>query len=352
MISFYPGPSQVHKKIPEYVQDAYSKGIMSINHRSPESMDLVKSTVELLKERLEVPEGYKVFFVSSATECWEIIAQSFDGISYHFYNGSFGEKWFNTTKKIKPQSIGYQFDLNKELTLGELDLSMEKGLICLTQNETSNGTKISNKRIAKIRNKYEDHLIAIDATSSMAGDYLKFELGDIWYASVQKCFGLPAGMAIMICSPKAIERATTLGENDHYNSLLSIIKNMDSYQTTHTPNVLSIYLLNRVLNDGKAISKVSNQLERRIKSLSEIIGPKKEAQLLISNDKIRSTTVAVIKTTPEITGLLKEKARKNDMILGNGYGPWKSNSIRIANFPAIGNKKFDKLSQFLDRNLK
>ncbi len=352
MTSFYPGPSQVYKNIPEYVQDAYDEGILSINHRSPASIQLVENTTSLLKKRLEVPREYKVFFVSSATECWQIIAQAYDGISYHFYNGSFGEKWFNATKKIKPQSIGYKFDLNKELKLGELDLSMERGLICLTQNETSNGTKVSNKRIGKIRKKYPEHLLAIDATSSMAGDYLKFDLADIWYASVQKCFGLPAGMAVMICSPNAVISALSANENNHYNSLTAIIHQMSKHQTTHTPNILNIYLLNRTLKDRKPISKINNQLEKRLELLTNTVQSKTDSTLLISNEKIRSTTVSVIKSTPEEVQRLKEKALSLEMTLGNGYGPWKTNSIRIANFPAISNKRFNKLLDFLDKNLK
>ena len=77
-----------------------------------------------------------------------------------------------------------------------------------------------------------------------------------------------------------------------------------------------------------------------------------DSTLLISNEKIRSTTVSVIKSTPEEVQRLKEKALSLEMTLGNGYGPWKTNSIRIANFPAFSNKRFNKLLDFLDKDLK
>lgn len=351
MISFYPGPSKVYDKIPEFLSDAYTEGVMSINHRSKECMSMVEQTIKLFKEKLEVPKDYEIYFISSATECWEILAESFDGISYHFYNGSFGEKWFNATKKLKPQTIGYQFDFNKELKLGELDLSMEKGIICLTHNETSIGARVTNKRIGKIRKKYPDHLIAIDATSSMAGDYLKFEVGDIWYASVQKCFGLPAGLAVMVCSPQAVKQAEISANNLHYNSLTSIIQNMKKFQTTHTPNILGIYLLNRVLGEIKPITNISANLKKRAKNIAELIDSKKEVSLLIQNDKVRSDTVLVIKGKSSTIEHIKEKARNNEMILGNGYGSWKNETFRIANFPAITNKEIEKLTQFLTKNL-
>ena len=98
MISFYPGPSRVHTEVPAYVRDAYDEGILSINHRSDEFVQMCERTIGLLKERLNVPKDYTIFFTGSATECWEIIAQSLiTDKSYHIYNGAFGQKWFDYT---------------------------------------------------------------------------------------------------------------------------------------------------------------------------------------------------------------------------------------------------------------
>ena len=43
MISFYPGPSRVYDEIPLYVKDAFKAGIMSINHRSDEFVQVAGS---------------------------------------------------------------------------------------------------------------------------------------------------------------------------------------------------------------------------------------------------------------------------------------------------------------------
>lgn len=349
MITFYPGPSRVHNKVPQYVKQAYNEGILSINHRSPEFMNLMDDTNALVKKKLNVPDDYQIFYLSSATECWQVIAQSYNGLSYHFFNGAFGKKWFDITKKIKPLSIGYHYDLNLVLNMSELDLSAENGLICLTQNETSNGTCISNKRIAKIRKEYPDHIIAVDATSSLGGAKLNIENGDIWFASVQKCFGLPAGMSIMVCSPKAIE-----GRNDsrkYYNGLNNIVDNAAKSQTTHTPNVLSLYLLNRVLANAKNVSKTSQVLEERMNQYLAFFTAKTELKPLINNPKVQSQTVLVLKGNPELIVKLKQEAKEQGIILGNGYGQYKNDTIRIANFPAIKNKEVEILLEFLDKTI-
>ena len=101
MISFYPGPSRVHDEIPGYVQDAHELGVMSINHRSEAFMAISERTVSLLKQRLNIPSDYTIFYTSSATECWEIIAQSLiTDKSYHLYNGAFGQKWHEYTHRL------------------------------------------------------------------------------------------------------------------------------------------------------------------------------------------------------------------------------------------------------------
>src|SRR5687768_5249867 len=180
MISFYPGPSRVHNKIPDYVKDAFAEGIMSINHRSNEFVTMSERTITRLKEKLKIPRNYTIFFTSSATECWEIIAQSLvTDKSYHIYNGAFGQKWFDYTKRIHPLAVPVPFDLNEKLDPGKLILEQRDGLICLTQNETSNGTQVSNEIIGAIKATNPSYLVAIDATSSMGGIQLDFESADI-----------------------------------------------------------------------------------------------------------------------------------------------------------------------------
>jgi len=348
MISFYPGPSRVYEKIPQFVKEAYQEGVMSINHRSDEFMQISSQTISLLKEKLSIPEDYTIFFTSSATECWEIIAQSLiETTSFHFFNGAFGEKWFEYTKKIHPMAIGYRFNMEASLKLTDIDLSSGDGLICITQNETSNGTRVSNKRIGKIRQKYPNHIIAVDATSSMGGVSLEFTNADVWYASVQKCFGLPAGMALMVCSPKAIEKALVIDENNHYNSLSFMIDKMKVHQTTYTPNVLSIYLLKKVMEQVKPIDQIHGKLKRRYKKYVKLINGLDGIELLVKNKSVRSHTVIPITAKPEVIESIKKKGKKEGILLGNGYGRLKSETFRIANFPAIKSKEIKTLSSFL-----
>ncbi len=347
MISFYPGPSRVYDKISKYVRAAHKKGIMSMNHRSPEFITLSKKTIALLKDRLVIPKEYTVFYTSSATECWEIIAQSaVEKNSIHIFNGAFGEKWFDYTKRLRPEAQSLLFDLNELPIISSPSLA-EAEIICLTQNETSNGTQLPVYFIATIKKNNPNSIIAVDATSSMAGSDLNFITADIWFASVQKCFGLPAGLALLICSPKAMDRVKKINEQSHYNSLTLMNKMMADWQTTHTPNVLGIYLLNRVLKKMKPIAKVDQKITGRQKDWITFFKDSDKLQLLISNPEVLSKTVIAVKGSPEWNEKIKVKAKAKGLLLGEGYGSLKRETFRIANFPAFRKKEIRKLMSFL-----
>jgi phosphoserine aminotransferase len=348
MISFYPGPSRVHDAVPSYVKDAYQKGILSINHRSEEFMAISKKTIFLLREKLNVPGNYHVFFTSSATECWEIIAQSLiKSNSYHFYNGAFGEKWYDYTRRLRRQAKSIPFPMDDALDPKKMGNVKKDSVICITQNETSNGTQVALATIRSIKRNNRDCIVSVDATSSMGGITLDFRAADVWYAPVQKCFGLPAGLGILICSPRAIQRAKDIGERQHYNSLLFMTDMMMKWQTSYTTNVLGIYLLQRVLEKSKPIDRVHKKTVERYNQWMTLLSERQGVAPLIKNKAVQSFTVIPVKGSPEITSQLKAESKEKGLFLGEGYGACKLSTFRIANFPALKKKEHKKLMRFL-----
>lgn len=345
MITFYPGPSKVYPQVADYAAEAVQQGIVSLNHRSAGFMDIVKETVRLLHEKLAIPADYHIALVSSATECWEIVAQSLtETASLHPYSGAFGKKWSEYAYRIKPP-----------VNLNEADV------LCIVQNETSNGTQVNMETLAQFRRDFSA-LIAVDAVSSMAGIAFDWSLADVWFASVQKCFGLPAGLAVLIYSPAALKRAEEIGENAHYNSLLFIHENFTKFQTPYTPNGLGVYMLMRVLQQVPPIAMVDKITKKRANDWYSFFAesssgfdraPGSSAKagaavnLLINDPAIRSDTVIAVEGSENSIKDIKQAAYQAGIILGNGYGDWKNTTFRIANFPAISDEEIGTLMAFL-----
>ncbi len=347
MINFFPGPSKVYPQLKEYLAEAYELEVLSYHHRSDAFMNLSKSTMDLLRKKLDVPKSYSIFFTSSATEGWEILSQSFlDQSSLHLFSGAFGEKWFSYKKKIMPNAFGYKSPLHRQIGVTKIEAFKQMNTVCITQNETSNGSQVSNRTIQKVKKQFSSSLVFVDATSSMAGIHLDWLSADAWIASVQKCFGLPSGLGLLVCSPKAIERAYQLNFKSHYNSLVLLDEKRKIYQTTYTPNTLGIFLLNKVLNNVKHIKETDRKIKDRASKLYSFL-IKNKYELLIPYDRLRSKTVIAIKDKPEAIKKIKSTALKENIKLGDGYGLWKESTFRIANFPAITDEEMDTLISFL-----
>jgi phosphoserine aminotransferase len=370
-MTFYPGPSKVYPQVAQYLQEAFAEGILSVNHRSAECIEITRGAIEGLHQKLNIPDDYHVYFISSATEAWEIIAQSLTRQkSIHYYNGAFGEKWADYAEKLVFEIERIPFGLNElpsppaplplrgEHLTSKTPLSTGEGLgrptlrvrfdfndvVCITQNETSNGTQI--KDLKPFRKAFPEAIIAIDATSSLGGIALDFTDGDVWFASVQKCLGLPAGMGIMVCSPKAIERAREINDRKFYNSLLFIHDNFQKFQTHFTPNVLSIYLINKIMLEISNISIISERLKIQANKWYDFFD-KKEMKCLVENPRLRSDTVITIEGTEEQIKQIKALTKAHGITVGNGYGSWKNTTFRIANFPAIEDFEIEVLMKIL-----
>lgn len=330
------------------MQEAYKEGVLSINHRSDTFMEISQKAMNGIRKKLNVPKSYTIYFLSSATECWEVIAESFvRKESIHVYTGAFGDKWCAYTEKLVPKVARKPF--NREVPLDADQLKFNTGeLICITQNETSNGTQVGTDIIKAVKKNNPNHLLAVDATSSMAGIVLDFSVADIWFASVQKCFGLPAGLAVMICSPHALKQAQSINNRKHYNSILFLDEMMKKAQTPCTPNVLNIYLLMRVMAEVKEIKFVHKTITGRFKKWETFFDTKSnKLKLLIKNPSVRSHTVLTIESTPALIEKIKNQAAKKGFLLGNGYGELKQTTFRIANFPALRKSEIAQLMDFL-----
>jgi phosphoserine aminotransferase len=169
----------------------------------------------------------------------------------------------------------------------------------------------------------------------------------MWFASGQKCFGLPAGLGLMISSPVALEKAKAIGERSHYNSLTFMMEMMEKWQTPFTPNVLDIYLLMRVLENSESIDDVHKKVAGRYEAWADFLSKRTTIRHLVSNPKVHSLTVLPVQGDAETVTAIKKAAKKKGLLLGEGYGDFKPQTFRIANFPAITPSEIKTLMAFL-----
>ncbi len=348
MTSFNVGPAQLDPALPGVLQRVLASGVLSLSHRGAEFAALYQDVMAGFRRVLELPEDYTLYFLSSATECWSVLAESgIERSALHLWSGSFGERWMQQAARIAPETKSLSFGIGDD----PMGLPLPEGafeLIAVTHNETSNTTCVPFGLLGQLRQRYPEALLAVDVTSSLGGVQLPWAQADVWFGSVQKCLGLPAGLGVMAVNPRAVWRFATLNRRTQYNNLVALHAYALQHQTTHTPNVLGIALLGGVLASRAPIAQVQQELEGRARAYYQLIEQHPVLQPLVPRAESRSVTTIGVQAEAELVARVKAQAKALGMHLASGYGPWKSNSFRIANFPAIGAPAVERLCDFLD----
>ncbi len=347
---FTPGPSQLYPTVPMHIQNALEQKICSISHRSQQFEELFSSTTKGLRKLLTIPEEYAVVFVGSGTEAMErIVENTVEKSSFHLVNGSFSRRWFEIAQELGKDAK------KKEAILGKgfsdiPKISKVTELICFTHNETSSGVALLPEFMYEIKNKYPQALIAVDTVSSSPYVNLDYKKLDCVFFSVQKLFGSPAGLGVIILSPQAIEKAHSLQKKrisiGSYHTFPTLITWAQKNQTPETPNVLGIYLLNEVVNDflKKGIGNIRKETEQKAETIYAFLDTHITYTSFVEK-LFRSSTVIVAEVGDSL--VVQNKLRQKGFIVGGGYGSFKERQIRIANFPAITMGDIENLLQEL-----
>lgn len=351
-IFFTPGPSALYYTVEEHLKTALKLQITEISHRSSAYKAIHEDAVNGLKSLFNLPEGYHIAFVSSATEIWERLLQStVEKESLHLINGSFSSRFYEISAELglSPQHVTAAEGQITQFT----DLpNAEPELVGLTQNETSTGVHFPDSEIKNIRKKYPNAILALDTVSSAPAVSIPLLDIDSFYFSVQKCFGLPAGLGVWIYNDRTLNKAQAKSDTGvslgSYHNLLKIHESGVKFQTPETPNVLNIFLLSKVVNDMliKGVDQIRKETNYKAAVLYQLFSDHPKLQASVEDKNIRSKTVAVADAEDGNTEIMKVAAAKG-LIIGSGYGKFKDSQIRIANFPTHSKEQIEMLADLL-----
>src|SRR6188768_474606 len=201
-INFTPGPSQLYFTVEDHVRTAFRDGVPSLSHRSKTYEAIYKKTIDGLRELLELPSNYAIVFTGSANEIWERIIQNLvEEKSFHLVNGSFSKRFYEIAQLLNKKPTKNEVALGKGFD-GPVVVPAGTELLAITHNETSSGVSLPLDLIYNLSEHNPNALVAVDAVSSLPFpdfDYTKF---DTAFFSVQKGFGLPAGLGVWMFNDK------------------------------------------------------------------------------------------------------------------------------------------------------
>lgn len=350
-----PGPSELYFTVSDHVRTALKEDICSISHRSKAFEAVFAHAVNGVRSLLDVPEDYHIVFTSSATEIWErVIQNAVVEESFHFVNGSFSKRFYDFSVMLGKTAHVVEVPFGEGFDLNQVTIPSETELICCTLNETSSGVAMPPEDIYKLREAHPDKLIAIDAVSAVPYIPLDISKVDTLFFSVQKGMGLPAGLGVWIFSPKLAAKAERMKEAGHiigtYHSIPDLISKEAKNQTPETPNMLGIYLLGKVCEDmlRRGIVTIRQEMLYKATTIYQIFESHPNFEPLVKNKAHRSHTVAVANVIGKAPKEVIDFLAKEGIIVGSGYGKYKANQIRVANFPTHSKETFERVYDLLE----
>jgi len=182
-----------------------------------------------------------------------------------------------------------------------------------------------------VRKKYPNIIYAIDAVSSMAGDKtLPTEIGcDMIFASTQKCFALPPGLAVALINDRAIQRAQEVPNRGTYTDMVEIFEFEKKHQTPFTPCIPLFYALNKRMD--LLLEETYDKVYQRHMQMAEYTQKwaKKHFEMF-SEPGYQSITVSCIKNTQgKNVKELNQKLGEKGYMISNGYGKLSEKTFRI-----------------------
>lgn len=345
--NFTPGPSQLYVTTEDHARKAFKELIPSLSHRTKQFEDISRNTTDGLRSLLNIPANFSIVFTGSATEIWERIIQNLtEETSHHLVNGAFSQKFYDTAVQLNRKATLTNAEPGKGFS--ETVVVPQTELIALTHNETSTGVSLPLNVIDKLRDSHADSLIAVDAVSSLPYPNFDFTKLDSVFFSVQKGFGLPAGLGVWIVNDRCLAKAEQLLSKGisigSYHTLPSLVSMAKKNQTPETPNVLGIYLLAGVVDDmnRRSIQTIRRETEYKAAILYQALDKHPLINAFVKNPADRSKTVIVADCGAH-TEALTDHLMKKGMLPGDGYGSQKKSQLRFANFPAHSKEQYELL---------
>jgi aspartate aminotransferase-like enzyme len=326
-----PGPTEVSQEILRE-QTHYL-----IGHRSKEFSELYSGITEKLTKFFELPDNCKPTVTTSSGTLWfDIIGRSIvKKKALACINGAFSERFGETIRACGKKADFIEVDWGKAVKPNMIAEKLETGkydTLAICHNESSTGVRNPIHEVGKlVRRDYPDVILAIDSVSAMAGDKtLPEEIGcDIIFASTQKCFALPPGLAVGLVHERALERAKEVSNRGSYTDLVEIFKFEKKHQTPFTPNIPLLYALNKRMD--LLLKETYNHVYQRHKTMAEYTQQwARKNFALFPEPGYESITVTCIQNTSEKNvQKLNEKLAEKGFTISNGYGKLKEKTFRI-----------------------
>ena len=341
---FIPGPTNM----PEAIRKACD--MPTIDHRSPLFGQILHPARAGVQEVMKSESAEIFIFPATGTGGWETALTntlSEGDTVLAARNGMFSHKWIDMCERhglnvmIVETSWGEGLPTERYAEILADDKAYQIKAVLATHNETATGVKsdIAGVRAAMDASNHPAMLF-VDGVSSIGSMDFQFDAWgvDVAVTGSQKGFMLPAGLAIVGFSERALAASTTAGLHRTFFDINDMIKGYEASAYPYTP---AVGLMNGLLLATETLLKegLDNVFARhhRIASGVRAAVDAWGLKLCAATPDVYSDTVSAI-VTPEgfnASDIVSHAAEKYGVAFGTGLGEVAGKVFRIGHLGSM-----------------
>ncbi len=320
---YIPGPTEVREDVIEEMAQPM------FGHRMDRMTDLYTTIVEDTKTFLGT-DNEVVILTASGTEFWE--ASTLNLVDENILVptcGSFSERHANVAERLGKDVDRLEYEWGQAVKPEDIRDHLESSdkhydVVATVMNESSTGVRNPIEEIGDVVAEYPDTYFVVDAVSALGGDYVDIDAHDIdvIFASTQKAFAMPPGLAVCAVSDDAYEREVEKETSSWYGGFRRTIDYYDRKGQTHSTPAIPVMLAYRkqmkyMLEEGHEAR------DERHREMAEYTREwAKEHFGMFPEEGYESRTVSCIENTQgiDVAATIEQVSDEYDFAFSNGYG--------------------------------
>ncbi|GAA0258054.1 pyridoxal-phosphate-dependent aminotransferase family protein [Halobaculum roseum] len=320
---YIPGPTEVREDVIEEMAQPM------FGHRMDRMTDLYTTIVEDTKDFLGT-DNEVMILTASGTEFWE--ASTLNLVDENVLVptcGSFSERHANVAERLGKNVDRLEYDWGEAIKPEDIREHLETSdthydVVATVMNESSTGVRNPIEEIGDVIAEYPDTYFVVDAVSALGGDYVDIDAHgiDVIFASTQKAFAMPPGLAVCVVSDEAYEREVGKDSASWYGGFQRALDYYDRKGQTHSTPAIPIMLAYRkqmkyMLEEGHT------GRDARHREMAEYTREWAYEHFdMFPEEGYESQTVACIENTRgiDVAATIERVSEEYDMAFSNGYG--------------------------------
>ncbi len=320
---YIPGPTEVREDvIQEMAQPMFG-------HRMDRMTDLYTTIVEDTKEFLGT-DNEVVILTASGTEFWE--ASTLNLVDENILVptcGSFSERHANVAERLGKDVDRLEYEWGQAIKPEDIRETLEQSdkhydVVATVMNESSTGVRNPIEEIGDVVAEYPDTYFVVDAVSALGGDYVDIDEHDIdvIFASTQKAFAMPPGLAVCVVSDDAYDREVDKESASWYGGFQRCLDYYDRKGQTHSTPAIPVMLAYRKQMKYMLEETHEGRDQRHAEMTEYVHDWAREHFDLFAEEGYRSQTVSCIENTRgiDVAETIDAVSEEYDMVFSNGYG--------------------------------